>query len=320
MGRLFRRVVRTARRPRRASRGSTVRSADGRQYRVVAVDEAENTEFADPPRKWGRIGLMAGVWAVALALGGWIAPGFAASGNPENVDSREEDATDAIGAAWSYLREGSRDHLDLSYAALCDGASPEFTPEDLDAMRQSYVDEYGGITDHDVTIDDQVPTSDGITLPATVKFVSDGNRPPEKFIVTVQENDGAYCVSNAVHLDEAEPTETEGTGETEDPKEVAAAFMRSFVGEDPDLQAAVASQCSNYTGIKPEELESAIAAWGPTESFLSSSAPAESSEASVAAFAIDVRLKRDLEEPTFSFVVEVQGDCVRSLTGGDGLF
>jgi hypothetical protein len=318
MGRLFRRVVRTARGPRRVRRAPAVRGADGRQYRVVAVDENENNEFADPPRKWGRVGIMAGVWAAALALGGWAAPGIAASGNPENVDPRDEAATDAEGAALRYLRYGSNEDLERAESALCEDASPELSANDFDAIRQSYADELGGITDIDVKTGDPAPSSDGISIAGTVSYISQGNRRQEEFLLTVQEDDGTYCVSNAVSLEDEEPTDSESTGEAVDPEEVATVFMRSIVGER-NPQAAAASQCSSYTGTTPEELDAAITDWGATEAFLSGIEPAESTETSITAFTVEVTLKRELEQQAFAFVVGVQGDCVASLSGGDGL-
>jgi hypothetical protein len=297
-----------------------VRGADGRQYRVVAVDENENNEFADPPRKWGRVGIMAGVWAAALALGGWAAPGIAASGNPENVDPRDEAATDAEGAALRYLRYGSNEDLERAESALCEDATPELSANDFDAIRQSYADELGGITDIDVKTGDPVPSSDGISIAGTVSYISQGNRRQEEFLLTVQEDDGTYCVSNAVSLEDEEPTDSESTGETVDPEEVATVFMRSIVGER-NPQAAAESQCSSssYTGTTPEELDAAITDWGATEAFLSGIEPAESTETSITAYTVEVTLKRELEQQAFAFVVGVQGDCVASLSGGDGL-
>jgi hypothetical protein len=320
---LFRRVVRTARGPRRVKRAPAVQGADGRQYRVVAVDETENNEFADPPRKWGRVGVMAGAWALALALGGWAAPGIAASGNPENVDPRDEAASSAKNAAWRYLRYGSNQDLERSEATLCDDASPEFTPNDLNGLRQSYADELGGITDVDLETGDPVPVSDGVTIAATLSYIYQGSQRHEEFVVTVQESNGAYCVSNAVRVQEEEPSSSDGTGEAADPQAVATDFMRNIVN-DRNPQAANASQCtSGYTGVTPEEIDAAIADWatsnGETTAFLNGVKPAESSETSVTAFEIEVALEGDLAQESFVFVVGVQGDCVASLSGGDGL-
>lgn len=321
MGRLFRRVVRTARRPRRTSGGTKFSTADGKQYRVVAVNEPENNEFADPPRKWGRVGVMAAAWALALALGGWVAPTFAASGNPENQDPRDEAATDAEGAALRYLRYGSNDDLDRAESALCDDASPELSPQDLDGIRQSYADELGGITDIDVKAGDPVPSTDGISVAGTVAYIAQGNRRTEDFLVTVQEDDGKYCVSNTVSLQEEEgPSETDGTSDVVDPEELATDFLRAIVVER-NAQAAAEFQCSDsdYTGTTPEELDAAITAWGATTAFLNGIESAESSETSITAFDVEVTLKGDLKEDSFNFVVGVQGDCVALLNGGDGL-
>ncbi|MEV3938348.1 hypothetical protein AB0K52_20520 [Glycomyces sp. NPDC049804] len=321
MGRLFRRVVRTARRPRRSGGGTKFSTADGKQYRVVAVNEPEDNEFADPPRKWGRVGVMAAAWALALVLGGWVAPSIAASGNPANQDPRDEAATDAEGAALRYLRYGSNDDLDRAESAVCEDASPELSPQDLDGIRQAYADELGGITDIDVKAGDPVPSIDGISIAGTVAYIAQGNRRTEDFLVTVQEDDGKYCVSNAVSLQEEEdPSETDGTAEVVDPKELATDFLRAIVVER-NAQAAAEFQCSDtdYAGTTPEELDAAITEWGATTAFLNGIEPAESPETSITAFDVEVSLKGDLKEDTFDFVVGVQEDCVASLVGGEGL-
>jgi len=300
-----------------------VRGAEGRQYRVVAVDETENNEFADPPRKWGRVGIMAGAWALALALGGWAAPGIAASGNPENVDPREEPITDAIGAAWSYLEYGSTEDLDLAEAAICEGASPEVTPSDLDDLRQTHDADLGGIERINVNVVDPVPVGDGTRLTGTVSYVYQGNQPSKDFFVTVQERDGVFCVSNAVSASEEEqPSPGEQTSEAVDPQELATEFMRTIVIQR-NAQTASALQCATYTGITPEELDAAIAEWGATNgeptTFLNEISPTESSETSITAFEIEVGLDGGLNLEYYPFVVGVQEDCISSLEGGDGL-
>ena len=255
MGRLFRRVVRSARAPRRASRASTVRSANGKQYRVVAVDEVEAAEFADPPRKWGRVGLMAGGWAIVLALGASVAPGFAASGSGQNEDPRDEPATSASNAAWRYLRYGSDEDLDRSEATLCEGASPEVTPSDLDAIRQTYDDALGGITRIDLETQDPVALAEGSSVAGTVSYIYEGSQRHEEFQVTVHESDGAFCVSDAVQMqDDGEtPSNGDGTAPTVDPEVLATTFLTHVVGNRDPLTAAT-SQCDSYTGITPEEL------------------------------------------------------------------
>ncbi|MFG3342505.1 hypothetical protein [Glycomyces sp. NPDC048151] len=324
MGRLFRRVVRTARRPRRGTGATTVRSAGGKQYRVVAVDEAKDTEFADPPRKWGRVGVMAGAWAIALALGAWVAPGFAASGNPENQDPRDEAATDADGAALRYLRYGSNEDLDRAESALCEDASPEVAPEDLDAIRQAYAEEFGGITDIDVNAGDPVPSTEGISIAGTVSYIAQGNRRQEDFLVTVQETNGTYCVSNATQAEEAGPTEPEATGEPVDPKEIARGLMQAVVlHQDPAAAAEFQCAPASYSGITPEELDAAITEWastnGETDGAIDSTKSAETSESSVTAFDIQITLAGDLNVESFVFTVGVQGDCVSSIDGGEEL-
>jgi hypothetical protein len=322
MGRLFRRVVRTARGPRRVKRAPAVRGADGRQYRVVAVDETENAEFADPPRKWRRVGIMAAAWALALAVGGWVAPSFAESGNPENVDPRDEAATDATGAALRYLRYGSTEDPDRAEASLCDDASPEYTTSDLDAMRQTHGDDLGGIARVDLDAGDPVPTSDGIGVGVTVFYIYEGKQQFEDFVVTVQENDGTYCVSNAVLVEDEEPSAGDGTGEAVDPQALATNFLRAVV-VDREPASAAEFQCGSYTGVTPQDVDAGITDWatanGETTAFLNDVNPAESAETSITNYEVGVTLSGGLNQESFTFTVGVQGDCVASLTGGDGL-
>jgi len=298
-----------------------VRGAEGRQYRVVAVDETENNEFADPPRKWGRVGVMAVAWVAALALGAWAAPGIAASGNPENVDPRDEAASSAKNAAWRYLRYGSNQDLERAEATLCEGASPELTPSDLDTIRQAYDEELGGMTRVDLETSDPVPSEDGSIVSGTVSYIHEATQRFEDFVVTVQEEDGAYCVSNTVRVDDEDPGSGDGTGEIIDPETVAADFMRAIV---VDREPTAASKCAGFAGdISPEDLDGAITEWatanGETTAFIDTIEPAESSETSVTAFNFDISLKAALNQETFSFTVAVQEGCVIKLSGGDGL-
>ncbi|MFC3493282.1 hypothetical protein [Glycomyces rhizosphaerae] len=322
MGRFLRRVVRSARAPRRASRASTVRSADGKQYRVVEVNEAKDNEFADPPRKWGRVGAMVGVWGLLLALGGWVAPAIAASGNPENEDSRDQPASSANNAAWRYLRYGSNQDLDRAEATLCEDASPELTPSDLDAIRQSYDDELGGITRVDLETGDPVAGTDGTTVAGTVSYIHEATQRFEDFVVTVQEEDGAFCVSNAVQVEDDEPSAGDGTGDEADPQAVATEFLRAIV-VDREPAAATASQCASYTGATPEEFDAAITEWaadkGDVTAFIDGIDPAESTETSITNFAVEISLKAGLNQENFTFTIGVQEDCIVSLAGGDGL-
>jgi hypothetical protein len=326
---LIRRVAGRGRRGRSAASasGSTITDATGKRYRFVPVNEADETAFADPPRRWGRVGLLAGGWAIVLALGATVAPGFAASGDEDNVDARDQAATDAEGAALRYLRFGSDQDLDRAEAALCEEASPELTPSGLDGIRQSYDQELGGIERVDVAAGDPVPSTDGISIAGTVSYIYEGNQRHEDFLVTVQENDGTYCVSNAVQVQEEEPSASTSAGdgttsEAVDPEELAADFMRTIV-IDREPQTAAALQCSSFTGITAEDLDAAIAEWsatnGSTNGYLNSLEPADSSESSITMFDVEVRLDGELNIETFAFVLGVQGDCVASLDGGEGL-
>ncbi|WP_205325986.1 hypothetical protein [Glycomyces sp. YM15] len=288
----------------------------------MAVDEAEAAEFADPPRKWGRVGAMAGAWAIVVALGGWVAPSFAESGNPANVDPRDEAASSANNAAWRYLRYGSNQDLERAEATLCEGASPELTPSDLDAIRQAYDAELGGITRVDLETGDPVPGVDGTTVAGTVSYIHEATQRFEEFVITVQEDDGAFCVSNAVRVGGEEPGSGDDLGEVVDPEAVAADFMRAIVVEREPGSAA-APHCAANTGVTPEEIDAAISEWakanGEFTAFIDTIEPAESSETSITAFTFEISLKASLNQETFSFTVAVQEGCVTMISGGDGL-
>ncbi|MEU6246681.1 hypothetical protein [Glycomyces sp. NPDC047010] len=314
---LIRRTIRRA----RTSRPATVADTAGKRYRVIPADDPETAAYADPPRKWPRVTTLAATWALILALGTWIAPVFAASGNEENQDPRDQAATDAEGAAWSYLRYGSNEDLDRAEDALCDGASPEIPPSGLDAIRQSYADDLGGITRVDVEIGDPVPTGDGIALAGTVSYISEGTQRHEEFVVTVQEHDGTYCVSDANQPAAESPNPGGPSDPGIDPETLAAEFLTYIVGTR-NLDDAGELQCSTYTGITPQELDGAIEAWsaekGTATGFVSVD-PAESPDSSTSTFAAEVTLDGDLNLETFDFEIAVEGDCVASLEGGDAL-
>lgn len=321
---LFRRVARGVRPRRPAASGSTVHDASGKRYRVVPVDDAETAKYADPPRKWPRVGAMAAAWAIVLALGAWVAPGFAASGSDEDNDPRNEAATDAEGAALRYLRYGSNEDPDRAEAALCDDASPELTPADLDAIRQAYADELGGITRVDLETGDPVQTGNGIAVAGTVSYIYQGTQRHEDFVITVQDNDGSFCVSNATQPDdEAEqPSAEEGTEPVIDPKTLATDFLRAVVVER-NPQTATAIQCDSYSGITAQDLDQAMSDWAATNGILTGYLAAvdliESEDGSVTLFESEVVIEGDLTQETFTFEIGVQDDCVASLEGGDEL-
>ncbi|MCC3763939.1 hypothetical protein K3N28_12775 [Glycomyces sp. TRM65418] len=323
---LIRRVAGRGRRggPVRSGSGSLVTNASGKQYRVVAVNEAEAAEFADPPRRWGRVGMMAGGWALVLVLGASVAPGFAASGSEENQDPRDDSATDAEGAALRYLRFGSSEDIGRAESALCEDADPELTPVGLDAIRQSYADELGGITDVSVSTDEPIIGAEGAAYPGTVTYNSQGGRRFEYFTVTVQENDGTYCVSNAVHVQDEElsPGETGGTDPAVEPVGLVNDFLTVIVG-NRDAEAATEMQCDSYSGITAQDLDAAVAEWANRNGWKSGIAlgasEVESSESSITVLEAEIELTGDVSAETFAFQIGVQEDCIASLEGGEGL-
>jgi hypothetical protein len=320
MGRLFRRVVRNVRGPRRVSRASTVRSADGKQYRVVAVDEAEATEFADPPRKWGRVCAMAGAWAVALMLGAWVAPGFAASGNPENEDSRDQGATDAEGAALRYLGNASKEDLDRASAALCSDASPEVTPEELAGYRTSIGESNDGVEDIEVSTK-PVIGSNGLIFAAEIKYVTGKEPVFRDFTVTVEQEGDYFCVADATSSQQDEPS-TDATTVAPDPVAVANSFITTIVG-NRDSATATDMQCEPYKGYTARDLDAAVEAWAERYGWRTGSSlgavQVESAETGVTMFNVGVKLEGDGAVEEYEFLVGVQGDCVASVAGGEGL-
>lgn len=330
---LFRRVVGRGRGSRSGRRGSSsagrggsgaaIRDASGKRYRVVEVDETAEAEFADPPRTWSRVGALAAGWAIVLVLGGWIAPGFAASSSGLEDDSDE--IVDAKGAAWVYLSEASNENLDLANDALCDDAEPQVTPAAIDSIRQSYIDLYGGITNVGVSTGETIATSNGVNVPSLVKYDVDGpDDPGEEFLITVQERSGTYCVFDVVWLQDEDPSPEETSGEVVDPKSVATNFLRMIVvNAERNLAAAAALECSPAPEFDAHDLDAAIAAWeelnttaeGTANGFINSLVPAEGS---VTAFTAEIELRGDLANETFTFDIGVQGDCVSSITTETG--
>ncbi|WP_143034828.1 hypothetical protein [Glycomyces sambucus] len=268
---------------------------------------------------------MAAVWAVVLALGAWTAPGIAASGSEDNEDARDQEATDSVGAALRFLKNGSEEDAERADAALCDGASPQVSSSDLDDLRQSYDEEFGGIERVNLDAGEPVSSVDGIEIAVRVWYVYQSRQESEDFLVTVQEDDGVFCVSETVLQSvEEEPSESGTTGieEEVDTQAVATDFLRAIV-VDREPQTAASFQCQTFTGITPQELNDAITDWAEAGEtvigYLDGFDSVDSDDSSVDAFAADIKLDGDMDIETFSFQLTVQGDCVSSLEGGDDL-
>ncbi|THV41412.1 hypothetical protein [Glycomyces buryatensis] len=280
--------------------------------------EVEEAEFPEPARTWTRVGALVGGWVLLLALGGWVAPGFASGGSTEDTDPRDEAPTDAVNAAARYLRFGSNNDASRAEDTLCDGASPELTAGDLDVIRETYGEELGGISDIDVSTDAPVASADGISIAATVTYISQGGQRPEEFTVTVQEDGDSFCVYNAVQL---EPEPTDEPGSEVDPEALASDFIATVV-RLRDSEAAAEYQCDTYTGPTPDDLISAIAEWEALNSDATGevldTTLVEDAEAPITMVNVETELKAFNVE-AFAFTVGVQGDCVDSLEDVDGL-
>ncbi|GAA2269523.1 hypothetical protein GCM10009853_023880 [Glycomyces scopariae] len=318
---LFRRTIRRARTARRTG-APTVSDAAGKRYRVVPVDDPETAKYADPPRKWPRVGAMAAVWAVVLGLGAWIAPAFAASGSEQNEDSRDQAAIDATGAALRYIENSTKSNFERADAALCEDSSPALTPEALEAISMSFSEELGNITRYDFSADDPVQGAEGISVPVTVTYLFLGAQRYGDFLVTVQEGEGVFCVSDTIRTGGDEPSDSE-TGTTEadvDTEALAAEFLTNIVANRrPD--DAKALQCENYEGVTAQELDTAVQAWTSQygETIAAVSVDPADSEDSIEMFDAKVILDGDTSRDTYEFKIGVQGDCIASLDGGDEL-
>lgn len=265
---------------------------------------------------------MVGVWALLLGGGAWFAPAFASGGGDENTDPRDEAPTSPASAVWSYLRYGSNGDVERANAIVCERADPELSPADLLEISEQFSADFfeGRTPDLDVTTDDPVQSTNGTEVGGTVYYISRGRQQYADFTVTVQELEEGYCVSNAVRLDE--PGES-SEGETEvDPEAVAADYLAQIFRHQ-DTAAAEGYQCADYSGIGIEDIEQARLDWetanGTAEGYLNDMQSSESSSSDDSeVFNAEVTLDGFSAE-TFVFEVAVQGDCVASLEGGEGL-
>ena len=309
------------RRSRRLGRRLAAASGPGRSPSGSSVSEAsEEDAFQDPPRHWGRVGALAGIWALVLLGGAWFAPGFASGGGNDDVDPRDQAATDAPGAALRYLRFSSNGEMERAEATLCNDASPELTPTDIRAIRDEYSEALGGLSDIDFSYDDPVPTDYGIAIDSFAFYISEGQRRSEDFIITVQENDGEYCVLNASRSDGQEEVD-EGATSVE-PETLASEYLTQIF-RHRDLEAAEGYQCSGYSGIKVGEVEAALVDWeainGDATAYLEGlPTPTEEDQEALTVLEAEVRIDGLMSE-NFIFEVVVQEDCIASLNGGEDL-
>ncbi|GAB3656017.1 hypothetical protein [Glycomyces tarimensis] len=285
-----------------------------RAYKVVPVD-GDEPAFGDPPRNWGRVASMAGVWAIVLLAGAWMAPSFASGGNEGDTDARDQPATDEINAASRYLRFGSDGDTERVEAVLCDGAAPETGASDLVDLRESYEGELG--TYPEVEVDTQTPIAspDGYEVDATVSYISGDGIREESFTVTILLNGGDYCVAEAVRHIEDDPSGGPG--------ELDLDILR-FIVWDRDPDAATATQCSDYTGPSAQKLLDAVEAWESANGEGTSYAVPIGSEAratpnAVTTFPYEVVMDGEGTDQTFNFEVTISGECVLEVSGGEDL-
>lgn len=288
-----------------------------RAYKVVPVDEDE-PDFGDPPRNWGRVASMAGVWVVVLLGSAWMAPGFASGGDEGETDARDQPATDEINAASRYLRFGSDGDTDRAEEVLCDDAEPEVTIDELVDLRDSYEEELGSYPETEIRTDLPTITGKGVDIGATVSYIAGNSFREEQFMVSVRTDGNSYCVSQVVR---SEPGEDETGAAAVDPQELAAKYL-SAVFVVRDLASASGYQCAEYDGPKPEELDGALSEWealsGEATAIQSFDGdPATSGTQTVVPMSVELSSNRAIE--SFSFEVMVEGDCVVALSGGEAL-
>lgn len=231
----------------------------------------------------------------------------------EDTDPRDQSPTSAEAAAMAYLRYGSIEEPDRTESVLCEGASPAVSPADLAEIRDDYADELGGITGIDVSSNTPVTAEDGILVEARVTYISTGVQRHENLTVTVQELGDEFCVSDAAQSDQTDPSSS-----ASNPEDIAA----HFVGSDPE--EAQELQCATYAGLTPDEVNQAISDWesqnGEGYAYVSTVVPAAEAGPDVATvFDVELVLQGDFAREAFTFVVTVEGNCVASMEGGEGL-
>src|SRR5690606_1809382 len=98
----------------------------------------------------GRVASMAGIWAVVLLGGAWIAPGFASGGGEEATDPRDQEPTTPRQAAARYLEAGLDGDSDRVGDVVCEEAMPEVHESDLVALRNEYDERIGSYPEIEV--------------------------------------------------------------------------------------------------------------------------------------------------------------------------
>lgn len=285
--------------------------------RGFSFQQAEDDEpiFGDPPRNWRRATLLVAVWAVALAGGALMVPSFASGVAEAERPARDQESLDAISAARRYLVGGTSEDLKHAERQLCTDAEPEVTPNDLDDLRQSF-SEGRGVTDVEVTTEDPTDVDGQPTVLVTVKIVSKSNQVYHYFNVATREDDGIFCVLNAV---EAEP---EGAPEVEDDWQVATDYL-NVIFQDRKPTLAGEFQCEDFSGADLQELDDAISDWitengEPTRILEPADLEGKETEAGVA-FSYSVIFDGDLSDESFSFEVTVKDGCITELAGDTAL-
>ena len=283
-------------------------------YRVVPVDD--EPDFGDPPRNWGRVASMAGVWAVLLFGGFLVAPGFASGGGEEETRARDQPATDEINAASRYLRFGSDGDTERAAEVLCDDAVPEVTAAELVDLRVSYEEELGSYPEIEVSTEIPVASADGYEINVTTSYISGEDIRRETFTITVRTSGEGYCVQEVIRHVKNGPGGQEGDMDLD--------FLR-FIVWDRDLGAATNIQCSEYSGPSAKTLLAAVEAWESKYGAdgTSYAAPigteAHAIPGAVAEFPYEIVMSGGAFKETFDFSVTISGDCVLEVTGGESL-
>ncbi|WP_199034196.1 hypothetical protein [Glycomyces salinus] len=310
------------RRTRRLGRKLAAASGPGGSQSVSSVPGVpEDEDFQDPPRHWGRVGALVGVWALVLGGGAWFAPAFASGGGNDATDPRDEAPPTATSAAWSYLRYGTNGETERAQRIVCDGANQGLTPADLQTLRDEISADYleGRTPDLDVSIDESSAVEEGYSIKVTVFYVS-GRQEPRTFIVTVQGvNDEEYCVSDVALSDESA---NDGESVEDDPEQTASDYLALLLGAR-DAEPAIAAQCDPYKGVDPDELVEAISEWeaqnGASTGYVVDTELTEASDENLSIIKVEAALEGDFQTLDLTFEVGVQPDCVNSLEGGDEL-
>ncbi|MFC4337064.1 hypothetical protein [Salininema proteolyticum] len=284
--------------------------------------EAENLtpqeSLDDPPRNWRRVGAMAGVWGVVLAIGAWVGPGFAAGGEKAEEDKpvTEQAPKSPSVAAYRYLKFGTLGQTDS--VAVCEGSDPDVSIGDLQNLAADFEEKYGKSPFPEVEVVDD-SESDGRHIADRVLRLENGASEKYEMTVTVKEAENGFCVENAEYGNGS--TEGGDPGATVEPDKLAVDYLTRLYW-DRSVSDAAELQCDGeYEGVDAQELVDAITAQVENKEASSLAGSGFEVNGGTATVSRDLEIQEGAQVRTESFTVgiDMASSCVVSLQGGEGL-